>query len=220
MEKKTQFKISQILLEIVVVTVGILIAFQLNNWKEVRASKDKEEKMLKEIKTNLALDLIDLRDNFSGHRMALEHIESLQNSDPTFERNKVGGKFHSAFRDFIFSPQTSAFETLKARGVDLISNDSLRIEILRLYDFDYVIIEKIEENYAPSQFTHHYQYIVLNYYDKLQNGDIHWISSADVQNRLSLVRFERQYVSRIYNECIQKVEVLISKINKEIQNEF
>ncbi|WP_425392538.1 DUF6090 family protein [Ekhidna sp.] len=219
MAKKVNIKLSQILIEVAVVTVGILIAFSLNNWKEARATKNLEEKMLKEIKSNLELDLIDLQDNFNGHKGALEHIRNLQAGPPNYPGN-IGNAFGSALRDFIFSPQTSAFETLKARGVDLISNDSLRIQILRLYDFDYVVIEKIEEHYQPSQFTHHYQHIVLTYFDQLEQGETDWITSTDVQMRLELVQFERNFVSSIYEACIQNVNRLIASIDKEIQNEF
>ena len=219
MEKKANFKLSQILIEVAVVTVGILIAFSLNSWKEARTTKNLEEKMLKEIRSNLELDLIDLQANFSGHEGALEHIRSLQ-AGPDNYPNNIGNAFGASFRDFIFSPQTSAFETLKARGVDLISNDSLRIQMLRLYAFDYVVIEKIEENYPPSQFTDHYHHIVLTYFDQLEKGDTDWIASTDVQMRLQLVQVERNFVSSIYETCIQDVNQLIDNIDKEIQNEF
>lgn len=53
----------------------------------------------------------------------------------------------------------SAYETLKARGLDLITNDSLRAEIARLYD---VLYEAIEEN--EIQILDHHRGALKPYY--------------------------------------------------------
>lgn len=230
-KRKKEFRFFQILAEIGVVTIGILIAYQLNNWKEIRATRNAEEKMLLEIKANLQLDLIDLTGNRDAHEDALKFIDTLKIIAKTnVYSDTIPFLIRFSLRDFVFNAQTSAFETLKAKGIQLISNDSIRIRILRLYDFDYETIEKVEESYEPHQFTKHYQYLVLNYFDGF---DLHkvddikpiypgasWLLRPDVKNRLDLTKTEHNFALSLYNASISEVKSLVKTIDKEIENEF
>ena len=53
----------------------------------------------------------------------------------------IDNSFHRFFellaRDNQFYPKTSAFENLKSIGLDLLSNDSLRLRITSLFELDY-----------------------------------------------------------------------------------
>lgn len=230
-EKKKNLKILHILAEIGIVTIGILIAYQLNNWKEVRSTQTEEKKILQEIKSNLELDLSDLQGNHDGHKRALALFDSLGMFAESSEYNpKIPMFIRNCFRDFIFLPQTSAFETLRSKGVTLINNDSLRIKILRLYDFDYVLLVKIESEFAPSQFNADYRYIVENYFldfDLLDDEKIKprfdnskWLNNSDVKVRRDMVRNERIFDLKIYKGVIESVNDLIKELDKEIENEF
>jgi hypothetical protein len=231
MAEKTKINFLEIFKEIGVITFGILIAYQLNNWKDLRSTRNTEEKMLQEIKANLQLDLIDLNDNREGHSQSLILIDSIKSiAESGVYSNNIPLMIRMVLRDFIFNAQTSAFETLKAQGVNLIQNDSIRIRMLRLYDFDYRTIEKIEESYQPHQFTRHYDHIVLNYFDgfdlRIENGasPIHsgtaWLQYPDVNNRLDLVKAERQFILQQYDKSISEVNALINTIENELKNEF
>ena len=43
-------------------------------------------------------------------------------------------------RDFISIQNTAGYETLKSRGLELIKNDSLRLQIITLYEYNYKIL--------------------------------------------------------------------------------
>lgn len=228
---KKEFKFFQVLIEIGIITIGILIAYQLNNWKEVRATHEAEEKMLKEIRSNLQLDLIDLNDNGVAHITAIKLIDSLKKiAESDVYSKRVPQMLRDALRDFVFNPQTSSFETLKAQGVNLIRNDSIRIRILRLYDFNYRTIEKVEETYVPHQFIRHFDHIVLSYFDGYDlnekegaipiNSGTDWLKKSDIKNRLDLTRAEHRFAIRLYDECIAEVKDLITTIDNELKNEF
>ncbi|MFK7952266.1 MAG: DUF6090 family protein [Ekhidna sp.] len=232
-QKKNQggYKILSLLSEIGIVTIGILIAYQLNNWKEVSSLKNAEEKMLQEIKANLELDLIDLKGNRNAHKTALSIIDTLGIiAENDVYNDEIPLLIRHALRDFVFNPQTSAFETLKAKGVHLITNDSIRIRILRLYDFEYHTIEKVEESYEPHQFSSYYRHIVFNYFDgfDLSNKETikpiypgtKWLLNSDVKNRLDLTKSEHQFALRLYDGSIAEVIQLIQTIQEEIETEF
>jgi hypothetical protein len=218
------------ILEILVITIGILGAFALNSWNDESNREEAELKILKEIKSNLELDLIDLNENRTGHFQNLQRLDSLKRAEEfQLTKEQVATNFYSAFRDYIYTPQRSAIETLTAKGVDLISDDSLRIGILRLYDFYTASLVKIEEDYQPSQFTDDFIYIQNKYYLRMDfNGDSHqiqpvfsgydWSTNQDVIIRIDRTMMQRRWIVKQYDQCIQLVQETINHINEKFED--
>jgi hypothetical protein len=216
------------ILEILVITIGILGAFALNSWNEESNREEAELKILKEIKSNLELDLIDLNGNRKGHFENLKVLDSLKRAQELQLTNEqVAINFYSAFRDYIYTPQRSAIETLRAKGVDLISDDSLRIDILRLYDFYTASLVKIEEGYQPSLFTDDFIYIQNKYYlrmdftsDSPQVQPIfsgyEWLKNQDVSIRIDRTMMQRRWIVKQYHQCIQLVQETINHIDEKL----
>ncbi|MCP4459053.1 MAG: hypothetical protein GY816_13675 [Cytophagales bacterium] len=221
-EKKKSNKLHpiQIGIEIAVVAIGILIAFQLSNWRIARDRSNMEIEILQEIKSNLELDLIDINGNTRGHKEKLNLIDTLRNfKNSSMNDYEVGLYLNSIFRDYLLTPQTSAFETLKAKGVDLIRNDSLRMQILRMYDFNYVTMIKVEEQWGQAQFFEDLKYIRETYYDRFdmvkqvvkpKQVDNAWLSKPDIQIRLDHVANEITFILQFY-------EILNGELNKTIE---
>jgi len=123
------------LLEILVITVGILGAYTLNNWNENTKTKQLEIKYLKEMHTNLKFDLQDIDFNidfnesrYASNKIVLEHLRKKQPYHDSLD-------FHLS--NLLYStrtlPNTSAYESLTSRGLEIISNDSLRAHITNVY---------------------------------------------------------------------------------------
>ena len=132
--------------EIVLVVIGILIALQINNWNENRIASKEEIHILKAIKIGLEADLSDLKWNEKSIQSSIESankvIYSLENNLPYSDSipDYIG---HMMF-PVMFVHSTSAFETLKSRGINLIKNDILRDEIINVYDSQYSFFLKNE----------------------------------------------------------------------------
>lgn len=108
-------------------------------------------KYLEEIKTNLTFDLKDIQFN-------IEFNESRLNSNKVilqYLKKEIAYsdslQFH--FGNLIFTtrtlPNSSAYENLKSRGLEIVSNDSLRQQITKLYSFTYhnlIDFEKQDDN--------------------------------------------------------------------------
>lgn len=60
------------------------------------------------------------------------------------------------FRDFISIQNISGYETLKSKGLEIVQNDSLRLEIIALYENNYNSLRKLEEDYSELQFHDSY----------------------------------------------------------------
>ncbi len=134
--------------EIALVVVGILIALQINNWNQLRKEKAYENKMLAEINTSIKVDMGELsrmadlcqflqEDAEEGLRILnATHVAEDSLADILGSNIQLGITF-----------QTSAFESLKSRGLDYLSNDSIRIGLSKLYDQSYKKIEQSFNDY-------------------------------------------------------------------------
>ncbi|RMB56327.1 hypothetical protein EAX61_14675 [Dokdonia sinensis] len=125
--------------EIVLVVIGILIALQINNWNESRIRSKEELSILKSLKTGLETDLEDLRYNANSIRKSIgfadKVIMSIEKDDAYHD--SIPDQIGIAMFPVKFVYSTTAFETLKAKGIDLLSNIQLRDAIVGVYDSGY-----------------------------------------------------------------------------------
>jgi hypothetical protein len=134
--------------EIILVVIGILIALQINNWNENSNASKEEIHMLKALKFGLEADLADLKFNekriqssIASANKIIHHLEndlSYTDSIPDY----IGDMMFPV----MFVHSTSAFETLKSKGINLIKNDALRDEIISVYDSGYSFFLKNESD--------------------------------------------------------------------------
>lgn len=122
--------------EIVLVVIGILIALSLNNTNQKKQERQRELKMLGEIKSELLATIEDLADDKEDHQRNLASCEIICEN----LINRAGYHDSLLLHFFLtsdreaYNPKTSAYQSLKSTGIDLISNDSLRIEITSIYE--------------------------------------------------------------------------------------
>lgn len=123
--------------EILLVMIGILLALQVNNWNESKKIKAEELKMLLELKADLDYSIEELaivektNESFAEQLIVIQmHIhENLPYSkvlDTAFGSLDTWGIPYLPF---------TAYESLKFKGIDLISNDSLKQQITKVYNF-------------------------------------------------------------------------------------
>lgn len=125
------------LLEILVITMGILGAFALNNWNDQRKDRQKEVSVLDNLKEDLSLDTLDISFNIVFHKNFLRSEEALLafiKSDQLKPEKPIN------FSNALSIPLTlvtheTGIKNLQNDGLDLIRNDSLKKEISRYYDF-------------------------------------------------------------------------------------
>jgi len=131
-------KWAEYLLEILVIMIGILGAFTLNAWNEVRKDHSLEKKLLIELNSNLKTNIETLKtsiDSYSedirGMDIILHHFQNSSNNDslPLFYTRA----FYVENLDLSFS----TFETLKIIGIDILRNDQIRLSTIELYEVTY-----------------------------------------------------------------------------------
>jgi hypothetical protein len=121
--------------EIFLVVIGILLALQINNWNEGRKTKKFEQEILFLIDQNLLRDSVLLTEELLKAKQANELTDRLlvqvamKNYDDSL--NYWMGKIISFER---FKSQSSAFEVLKAKGIETISEKELQLVLISYYD--------------------------------------------------------------------------------------
>ncbi len=120
--------------EIVLVVIGILIALSINNWNEQRKNANQELKLLQSFKIGLEKDLSDIDSNISSHTTAINSanlILNLLEKNQTYN-DSLAKHFSYAMAPSFFVNTTTAFETLKSKGIDLITNENLRNQLINV----------------------------------------------------------------------------------------
>jgi hypothetical protein len=144
--------------EFLSVFMAVILAFALSNWNEGRKSRTAENKILTEIYYGLEKDLEDVNINKYGHEMgmkAAEYFKKLANGQAV-DKDSFTRKYINLTRDFISIQNKTGYEALKSRGLELIQNDTLRKKVTALYEFDYNMLQKFEEEYHEAQFQENY----------------------------------------------------------------
>ena len=135
------------LLETIVIVVGILVAFGLNTWNENRKSELLEISILKELKENILQDIEDMKINLDNYKTSYQSAriitEALANRTPYHD--SLRRHFGQVSLIPLFLPTKAAYENLLNIGITLISNDSLRKGLQRLYEVGYVLMVRRTE---------------------------------------------------------------------------
>lgn len=145
-------------LEFLSIFIAVISAFALNNWNENKKNDKTEQKILVEIKNGLEKDLEDLNTNTNGHKRGIKASQFwrklLMNEEVVVDSLQL--RFIELTRDFTSLQNRSGYETLKSNGLELIQNDSLRFELISLYEYDYYTLRKLEEEYEEMQYQKNY----------------------------------------------------------------
>lgn len=143
--------------EIILVVAGILIALQINNWNEIRKERQSEKNILAGIRDNIQQDTIDFNANITFYQkrikkdsIVLDHL--IHQKEYTEEI--INELYLMSILDVSVAFQYSHFEEAKQRGLSIISNEKLRDNLRKIYEFYYPQLQ-IQENEMESLDYYH-----------------------------------------------------------------
>lgn len=133
--------------EIVLIFIGITMAIWFNNWNESKKERTIEIKSLKEIREAIRLDLDDIEINIEGFSKRTELyallINHLENDMPPNKKLKELFPYFLGITTFLSN--IGPYETLKSRGIAIITNDTIRNKVSRYYDLEYEKVQTDEK---------------------------------------------------------------------------
>jgi hypothetical protein len=123
--------------EIALVVIGILIALQINNWNESRKLEMQELNFLNNFKNSLQADSTYHSASFMRHESARNSmdilIDYLEKDLPYNDSLKY--HFASIMSDWSLSFDFTTYEALKSKDLNLITNESLRSNLIEYYSY-------------------------------------------------------------------------------------
>lgn len=217
--------------EFLSIFIAVISAFALNNWNENRKDANSENKILTEIANGLEKDLGDIQLNKQGHEWGIAACKYFREAfaGQNVQHDSALIHFFNLTRDFVSIQNVAGYETLKSKGLELVKNDSLRFDIISLYEYDYNTLRKLEEEYFEMQFQKNYfkeinQELAPNFRIN-DDGNIIGINNPleikePERNKLLLylwkIQSNRIFILQYYSEIEEKIKRVKEKINDEI----
>lgn len=156
-------------LDIIVVILGISIAYNLEQWSDARKNKKKEIEILKEFKRGLSADLMEMHDNIRRHEYSILSsriiLKVIKDNLPYHDSLDACFAYTHAFTNF--SGRIGPIEQLKNTNLAIVSNDSLRLNIISMYDEAFTGLRKVES-------------VILRDYEQLRDFDRLYFEAYDV----------------------------------------
>ena len=203
-----KLKWAEYLLEIIVIMIGILGAFTLSNWNEERKNAIQETQLLKELIVNLNANLEEFDQNIEIQKNIILNIDQLLDH---IENDKP---YHDSlnFRQLLYLEQisvsTSAYETLKSIGLNNIRSESLRMEIIQLFEMTYSGVINLIEDVAMQRYS-----VTRDIFNKYFRTNRELVMVAVPMDYESL-QHSQEFINWVYNRRAWKRAVI--DLNQEL----
>ncbi len=209
--------------EILIIIIGILIAVGINNWNENRKLQIKKLKILNELRSDLFQNRSDIESNINTLMQSTKSNEIIKNHvENQLPYNDSLNYHFSQLNAFVaFTINQTTYDNLKQIGIDIISNDSLRLSISDLYGHRYVGYSLFEERYLLEHFTNNIKPILISEFSILGQNSFLPINYHQLMNHPQLkqvinysITMYAQFI-RIQSDLQNRIEMLIADIEKE-----
>jgi hypothetical protein len=197
------------------------LAITFEQYRENKKAKDTELLLLKEMLNDELRNVRDLKMNLVEYELAVYSCNYfLENIGNKKETDSLAIYAHEIQNSPIFQISYSAYNNMNSLGWQIISNDSLRKEIIFIYDYYYDAMEELAHNrdfpltndfYLPLYNKHFNvgKQKVIDY-QRLQRD-------SEFENVVRQLLFMKKDVIAFINRRLKKSEKLQQMINVEIR---
>lgn len=210
--------------EIIVITIGVLGAFALNNWNDSRNNRIAEQQILKTLKSNFESNRAQILDNISETKELVSGVEGIlsvfrmsnneiQKLNTDSIERRMGG--HATFH-----PSDGGLNNLLQSGrLNIMESDSLKN---RLTDWPYAVEDVTEDevylaNYVRDQLlTDLVKYRSFTHNPKFKINKTALYNDQIMENKYVFVYTLATYQLTIYQELEKEINVILRLIEKEI----
>jgi hypothetical protein len=216
--------------EFALIFISVILAFALTEWSSNQGEKVSETKILIEIRNGIDSDLKDFESNLKMHKLSSSGVRALRNwaTGKAVNQDSLTLHYYVVYRNYSPIINKTGYESLRETSLKIISNDSLRFQIIKLYDYYYNILENIENrNEEMQDFKTYFSpmnkiltpYMVFDDAGELKTFEKANLSANQKNELLSyLWRMEKtkNFKIRRYSEIITE----ITELNKSITSEL
>lgn len=214
--KKASKQLLYMFRELTIVIIGILIAFQLNNYREDQKIKDAEIRSLHRLLSDLELEkkfLTKSKHTFNRKREKLKAIIDGSN------RSHLDSLYFYLAHEYVHFDFNTEYSTLKFGGnFSLISNDSLRYNLVKYYEQGYAYSKEVSDNHKNYVEEH-----LLIYLGDIPIDTAYLFDPVIIEQKLE----DEEFIERIKTQIswygnnlraikLDKVESLLKEVKKEV----
>ncbi|MCE7995188.1 MAG: hypothetical protein HEP71_24630 [Roseivirga sp.] len=219
------------ILEILVITLGILGAYMLNNWNEEKKSIKKGQEILVDVRENIEANTIQFQADIETNRSVIRSIDIVLDNITNIKVYSDSIDKHLRFSSWWATPRwkSSGYEALVDHGVDIIQSKELRKSIIDLYEITLIEIDENSRLQEGNWIAMLPNWLELIYRspDDFRSADEHTARPFDYQeivesrmfrSMLTFLRSQRLADIQYRNLAIEEHNALIQLINGELQN--
>lgn len=210
--------------ELLLVTIGVLLALAIDNWNKRNEETKKEAFHLQDLRQSLHSDLIELKSIIQSHQ------ESLRSCELLYQHLLAGKPWNDSFPNWIqgttrsrlFFPQRAAFENLKSLDLNLIKNDQLRASIFQTYEERFAQVG-VSEQKLMQQINEYWIPLLSSKVRMMENFDIEPVDYDAIlqeppyRNYLGMIHGNNEEIIIAAKLAAMNVEILIRQIDLELQ---
>lgn len=203
--------------EILIVIIGISIAFGLNNWNEGRQDQKLKSQYVNNLIQDVNSEIEKLNTVQSQIQDKISTIRKLrpQLMNPQLRNDSTITKIFKLARLENFDPENSTYQTLINSGdMKLLDNFELRRRIEAHYAVhdivarDYSRIEKIHERYLGDFFIHKINYA------ELYRGNVEFLNDPLLLNIFSSLEGAYQLLASSNQKCLDSNQELLHQLEQ------
>ena len=207
--------------EILLVMIGISLAFQVSNWDDNRIKKNAEVRYYENIRDQIADDkelLQMLKDMNNGYIAEFNYGYEIIETDDRSKLDTLGLIIRNLTQNSDFDRQGNIYETMVNSGeIKLLRNQDI-VNGIRKLEEKYIYANRMENIHADAIMFHVAPAInpLINFRTgKIQKPDL--IFNIELQNSFSILIQLMQEKDKVYNEALNEIEVITGLIDEELK---
>ena len=209
--------------EIVIVIIGITIAFWLNSWKE----DSKDDALRLQYLENIRIDIDKEIDHINENDILIQtklglirEIKPFLGKGNKKNRRSVIQKFFSVAQLISFQPENTTYTTLINSGdMNLIKNFDLRRKIVDHYRQHEIILqnykrlEKIHEKYLADLFVYDIDF------KEIRKGNFDFFDKPLLGSVITSIEGTYFMIVQANKKCLEDNQNLLKEINQVLNND-
>ncbi len=206
--------------EILLVMIGISLAFQVSNWDDNRIKKNAENRYYESVRAQIADDkaLISQQIHFNNRFMIqFKYANKIIENNDRSKLDTLGLLVRNLTQYSDFDKQGNIYETMVNSGqINLLQNDKIVNGIRELEEM-YIYINRMENIHYDAMMNHTAPIVVSVL--KFSTGEIKKpdnVFAYEFQNMVIMLMQVMEEKDRTYNQALNEIDVITKFIDEEL----
>lgn len=220
---KTKIQWRTHFIELLVVIIGISIAFALEGWSDNRKNRELEVNYLQSLKTDLLKDKADMKAVLDSSDVLLRYMNETfqylfsQSDIRMFKRHHITSSYTAPY----FYPKNGTYLSMVNSGdLNLIKDFDIKSDLADLYDVQYAEVERVDGIINNLVDNMVYPFMIENVRFSSMRDGVEDIAALRSNKAINLMGSYMNFLIRRkegYQRVSDERELLIGKIDQQLE---